>query len=274
MRSMWKTFWCAWKVIILLVFIPMVVYADVTRIAITNFKVYGDDPINNIEHVVSNALTTAFVKSKSFKVIERELLSEVLDEQNLIMSGVINEEDVTKIGKLYDVVAIVAGSIYSIEERIEINARIIEVSGASVIAAESIVCTNIGDLQKSISILAFKLTNEYFDIPASILSEHMEYSGIDISVSQMKVTSNVIKARVYLLRDRKWMYEGKTPCVIEGLYPGSHTIRVTKIGYEKLEDIIELDNGDNVIVKASLKGVKSGLLYGVGKITVKRRGTE
>ncbi|MCP4366749.1 MAG: hypothetical protein GY797_01345, partial [Deltaproteobacteria bacterium] len=88
--------------------------------------------------IVAEWFITAFVKEGRFDVVERGLLKKILNEQKLGMSGVIDETTATKIGKLLGVKIIISGSVLKLQNILEINARIIDVQTASIIAAENV----------------------------------------------------------------------------------------------------------------------------------------
>jgi len=88
--------------------------------------------------IVAEWFITAFVKDGRFDVIERGLLKKILNEQKLGMSGILDETTATKIGKLLGVKIIISGSVLKLQNILEINARIIDVETASIIAAENV----------------------------------------------------------------------------------------------------------------------------------------
>ena len=59
----------------------------------------------------SDMLTTALVKTKRYRVYEREKLSSILKEQKLQMSGLVSQSTAVKIGKLIGVKYIITGAV-------------------------------------------------------------------------------------------------------------------------------------------------------------------
>ncbi|MBW1821352.1 MAG: hypothetical protein JRI92_06240, partial [Deltaproteobacteria bacterium] len=110
-----------------------------TKIAVLDFELKGSGfETEDMGAIVAEWFITAFVKDGRFDVIERGLLKKILNEQKLGMSGILDETTATKIGKLLGVKIIISGSVLKLQNILEINARIIDVETASIIAAESV----------------------------------------------------------------------------------------------------------------------------------------
>lgn len=91
---------------------------------------------DNLGKVVSEMLTTAFVNSEAFKIIEREQLQKILKEFKLSQSGIIDTSDAKKIGKIAGATAIVTGSVVKMGDYIRLDARIIDVESGIILIAE------------------------------------------------------------------------------------------------------------------------------------------
>jgi len=120
---------------------PLAANADFkrTKIAVLDFELKGTGfETEDMGAIVAEWFITAFVKDGRFDVIERGLLKKILNEQQLGMSGILDETTATKIGKLLGVKIIISGSVLKLQNMLEINARIIDVETASIIAAENV----------------------------------------------------------------------------------------------------------------------------------------
>jgi TolB-like protein len=120
---------------------PLAANADFkrTKIAVLDFSLKGAGfETEDMGAIVAEWFITAFVKEGRFDVIERGLLTKILNEQKLGMSGILDETTATKIGKLLGVKIIISGSVLKLQNILEINARIIDVETASIIAAENV----------------------------------------------------------------------------------------------------------------------------------------
>ena len=77
--------------------------------------------------IVAEWFITAFVKAGRFDVVERGMISKIIEEQKLSMSGILDDTTASKIGKLLGVETIISGSVLKLQNILEINARIIDV---------------------------------------------------------------------------------------------------------------------------------------------------
>jgi len=121
--------------------IPLAANADFkrTKIAVLDFELKGSGfETEDMGAIVAEWFITAFVKEGRFDVVERGLLKKILNEQKLGMSGILDETTATKIGKLLGVKIVISGSVLKLQNILEINARIIDVETASIIAAENV----------------------------------------------------------------------------------------------------------------------------------------
>lgn len=93
-----------------------------------------------VPRIFQEMLTTAFIKDKHFKVIERAQLEKALAELKIGYSGLIDPENARKIGKMVGAGYMVVGSISDLGGKVSIDARIVSIeSGESVTAAYAII---------------------------------------------------------------------------------------------------------------------------------------
>lgn len=83
-------------------------------------------------------MTTKLFTSGKFQVIERRLIENILKEQQLSMTGVIDEKTAMKVGSILGVDVIATGTTADLGTSIKINARTISVEKGSVISAASV----------------------------------------------------------------------------------------------------------------------------------------
>lgn len=83
------------------------------RIAVTSFvnKVRGIPGNQNIGEGMSEILITELIKTGRFVVIERQALHDILAEQELGMTGLVNRETAAKVGKVLGAQIIVRGVV-------------------------------------------------------------------------------------------------------------------------------------------------------------------
>jgi TolB-like protein len=140
----------------------IVVKGDKVKIGIIDFQSLNDEAKqSNLGKVVSEMLTTSFVNSEAFKILERQQLENLVKEFRLSASGIIDTSDAKEIGKLAGADAIVTGSVIQIGDELRLDARIIEVESGIILFAEksegTVNIKSIGMMAESIvSTLAYK----------------------------------------------------------------------------------------------------------------------
>jgi len=81
------------------------------RIAVMDFETRVPGHGWRVGRGASDMLTTALVKTKKYRVFERERLASILKEQKLQMSGLVSQSTAVKIGKLIGVKYIITGAV-------------------------------------------------------------------------------------------------------------------------------------------------------------------
>jgi len=107
----------------------------VTRVAITEFT-YGDK-FNDFTKGIQDILYTNLIQ-KGMTVVEREKLEQVLEEQKISFTGMIDLATATKIGKMLGVEAIVVGTVADMGNYVDIRARLIDVEKGTAITAAQV----------------------------------------------------------------------------------------------------------------------------------------
>ncbi|MBW2741942.1 MAG: hypothetical protein JRE64_24555 [Deltaproteobacteria bacterium] len=146
------------------IFVPLKAVAEFkkTKIAVLDFRLQGHGyETEDMGVIVAEWFITAFVQEGRFEVVERGLLKKILNEQKLGMTGIIDETTATKIGKLLGVKAIISGSVMKLENILEINARIIDVESASIIAAENVKSSKAAQLQDLVVQMSEKIIKNF-----------------------------------------------------------------------------------------------------------------
>lgn len=151
-----------------------------TKIAVLDFQLQGKGyETEDMGRIVSEWMITALVKEGRFEVVERRLLEKVINEQKLATSGLVDESSTTQLGRILGVKIIISGSILKLHDTIEVNARIIDVQTALIIAAESIKSTSTTRLEELIARMAEKIIKD-FPLEGYIVNRKGEIVLIDI----------------------------------------------------------------------------------------------
>lgn len=110
-----------------------------TKIAVLDFQMQGEQSsAKDMGKIVAEWLITGLVETGRFDVIERRLLEKILEEQKLGVTGAIDPNSAAQLGKILGVKTIVSGTVTNLEGMSEINARLINVDTASIVAAERV----------------------------------------------------------------------------------------------------------------------------------------
>ena len=104
-----------------------------SKIAVIEFSDLNGN-ITEFGMYLSEELITRLFLTRKFDVIERQLLNQVISEQKLGMTGLIDDESAIAIGKLLGVDAIVSGTVTDLGISLKVNARIIATETGSVFA--------------------------------------------------------------------------------------------------------------------------------------------
>ncbi len=105
------------------------------RIAILPFQVIGGKGSTS-GRIVSERLVGPLMAGGEVEVVERAMLESVLREQRLEFSGVVDARSVKAIGKILNVDAVITGTVISlIDDRVEVNARLIDTESAKILFA-------------------------------------------------------------------------------------------------------------------------------------------
>lgn len=108
-----------------------------TKIAIMEFPDLQGN-VSELGRFIPEELTTRLFMTRRFEVVERQLLNQVLREQDLGSSGIIDAASAAEIGRMLGVDAIVSGTITDLTHAIRINARVIATETAGIFGVSSV----------------------------------------------------------------------------------------------------------------------------------------
>ena len=94
--------------------------------------------LDYLEAAMARMLVTDLKQSQSLKVVTRDNLDDVLAELKLDRSALVEPSNAQKIGKILGADLIVAGSILSVSNQLRLDAHVIDVASAEVVAASKI----------------------------------------------------------------------------------------------------------------------------------------
>lgn len=131
------------------------VESDLPYVAVFPFEdsIIGTDS-TKLGKSVSEMMVTAMIQTKQFKVIERNQLDKLLEEQALGQSGALDEQTALEVGNILGVNAIVIGSISVLNETIEMDSRLLNAANGEAIAAASGTAKQSGQIRETINQMA------------------------------------------------------------------------------------------------------------------------
>lgn len=133
-----------------------------TKIAVLDFQLQGEKFDNqDMGTIVAEWFITAMVREGRFDVVERRLLEKVLSEQKLAMTGIVDANSASQIGKVLGVKVIITGSVMKLQNITEINARIIDVENGSIITAENVRALSNTNLQELVVEMSRKIMKNF-----------------------------------------------------------------------------------------------------------------
>ncbi len=169
-------------VVFLLVMMVSAVQADFqkNKIAVLDFNLQGNNfETKDMGKIVAEWFITALVKEGRFEVVERGMLQKIIAEQRLGLSGVVDENTATQLGKILGVKVVITGTVMKLQNITEINARIIDVESASIITAENVRSTSTASLQQLVVQMSEKIIKN-FPLEGYIVSRSGKKVSIDL----------------------------------------------------------------------------------------------
>lgn len=107
-----------------------------TTIAVVEFTDLQGNA-TDLGRFLAEELVTRLGDLEKFKVIERQLLTKIIAEQKLSLTGVVDPSSAKQLGKILGVDAIVAGSVTNLAQSVRVNARLISTETGEVFATAS-----------------------------------------------------------------------------------------------------------------------------------------
>lgn len=138
-------------------------------LAVLNFQNNSSNSdLNYLQEAIPEMLITNLAISKQIKIVERTRIREILEEQKLSLSGAVDEQTATTIGKLLGANHLLYGSIFAANDKTRIDARVSNTTEGRVVIAEKIETYAHMDLIDVLDQLSLKLikglTDEQFTI--------------------------------------------------------------------------------------------------------------
>ena len=92
--------------------------------------------------IVSDFLRTELVRTRAFKVLDRQNMEKVLEEQSFQLMGCTTEECAVQMGKILNVTYMIVGTFSKFLETYYINVNVIDVETGQIVGAEAVECAS------------------------------------------------------------------------------------------------------------------------------------
>ena len=204
-----------------------------SKIAVIEFSDLNGN-ITEFGMYLSEELITRLFLTRKFDVIERQLLNQVISEQKLGMTGLIDDESAIAIGKLLGVDAIVSGTITDLGVSLKVNARIIATETGSVFA---VAATEILKDEKVTTLI-----NRMREVKSTII-KNKETEKPEKKTAENKTT---VDKRIFFMEDFSEVEDGCFP----KNWIGGETLMVTSDGRQKFLTPFEKSSNHNFIVSS------------------------
>lgn len=111
---------------VLLVLLTQFLWAE-KQISIAVLDVESQEAPSIVTRAVSDVVRSEFTNIGNFSVVERDRMNEIIEEQKLMLSGMMDEESATEIGQLLSAQKLVVGELNPLGEEYILTLRIIDV---------------------------------------------------------------------------------------------------------------------------------------------------
>jgi TolB-like protein len=190
-------------------------------IAVPDFKnLSGNKGYDFLEKTLAESLLTSLQKSGSLNLVERQRLMNLIDEKKLVLTGLFDQDlnAGKKIGSLLKADHLILGSFSSIDDRIEVNARLVNIETGEILMAEKIsekmgdrLFARIGELGDAFVIRLMAFHSGYLNLDTSPQGAEVHWNSEMVGVTPL--TEKLMKSGRYALTLKKEGYEISTVTV-------------------------------------------------------------
>jgi len=130
----------AFFTLLIILFSPMLLSAEEIVLSVQDFTVESErQEYTHIGKGVSRLVAMELRKAENITIVEREKLKKVLDEQRLSLSGLTEEDELMRIGRLLTADYLVLGDIIEMAGPVMIYMRMVDARTGEVVLQEEIV---------------------------------------------------------------------------------------------------------------------------------------
>lgn len=152
------------------------------RLTLAVMPFQGKGESQHFVEAATDRVVTELVELRRFKVIERAKLDEVLQEQRLQVSGVVDDRTAVDVGRVAGADAIVVGSVSIIGTTATVGARVIDTQSSEVLVARNARGdgTDLEGVEKLTEAVAIMIYNELPLVQGSVITTEGDAIYIDV----------------------------------------------------------------------------------------------
>ncbi|MFO7985902.1 MAG: CsgG/HfaB family protein [Desulfatiglandaceae bacterium] len=164
------------------------------RLSMTVFPFEQKGTVSDAGHFFQGNLTDALVNRNRFRIIEREKLDTILQEQKLSRSKLIDKRTALKLGKLVAAQTIVAGDIIESGIGVEIVGRVIDTETSEILASEDVYdeIKDLHDLQTLAEGMAIRIHRSFPLLNGTVIKEKGKWIFVDIGDDRIDLRHRLI----------------------------------------------------------------------------------
>lgn len=175
---------------------------DVPTVAVMDFSSFmmGEGGASvNLGKAISAMLVTEFSGRDGMRIVERAQLNDLLREQDLNLSGRIEEADAIEVGKMLGVQYVLHGQVTSIVDNLRMDIRAVDVETSEIVSV----------MKKS------DKTTELFAVVVDLADEFGDALHLTPPSSRPDIESIPVRATIEFSRAVSYEDEGETDLAIE-----------------------------------------------------------
>lgn len=123
-------------------------------VAIVEFDVMGDLGIPDAGSIIAEWMVSSIGRTEKFDLKERVLLKKVLAEQQLVLSGIVDEAMAARIGKVFGVQGVITGGVMRWGNTISVTARLIDTTSGTILKTADVKAGDVDAIPDRINDLA------------------------------------------------------------------------------------------------------------------------
>lgn len=264
-------------VAVFLIFPVLSAAAQEQRIAFLSIENNSYDPrYDYLENMITGILLFDLSRSEGVGIVDRTDLEQVLEEQKLQLSGITSGETAARVGEILGADYLLRGNFVFLGEDL-----LISISLISTETAETLSFTERGYTENTIHSLAEQIVYRAAGRTITLQDAESERSIVslrDETPGSISLYSHMIDAEIFLDGAFVGYTTGdrRVPFTIEGVKPGTHTVRthlgggfgvvsLPEVTFSDWEETAEVKPGKHVILRDGTKDFQS-VIYHLAQI--------